>query len=71
MNYKRSRWAEAAVGEFTRHTFLNPATEDMQTIIGDLLCDLHHYTDQIGVDFNVALDAADSHYRYEVEHPDE
>tara|TARA_B110000093_G_scaffold136195_1_gene145941 strand:- start:178 stop:576 length:399 start_codon:yes stop_codon:yes gene_type:complete len=37
-----------------------------QEVIPDLLCDLRHLADRVGVDFNQALDSSDRHYAAEV-----
>ena len=38
---------------------------DNEEVLPDLLCDLHHLADSLGVDFNEALNSADRHYAEE------
>lgn len=42
------------------------AGEDLNIGVVDLLGDLHHLTDAVGVDWDKALDDSDRHYRAEV-----
>jgi len=57
MNDDRADWAEAALIEFRRIT----GTDD-EDALGDLLCDLMHWSDRNGGDFENALRLARLHY---------
>jgi len=60
MNARRAAWAAAAVTEFQRIT----GTDD-QDALGDLLCDLMHWSDRNDYDFEAALSRARGHYEAE------
>jgi len=60
MNDARAEWAEAAISEFRRIT----GTDD-EDALGDLLCDLMHWCDRNGCDFEDALRQAHVHYEAE------
>jgi hypothetical protein len=59
-NDDRAVWAAAALNEFRRIT----GTED-EDALGDLLCDLMHWSDRNGCDFDAALSRARMHYEAE------
>jgi hypothetical protein len=44
---------------------------DEETLLGDLLADLHHVADKNGIDWYAAEGQAQEHYTYEVNHPEE
>ncbi len=60
-NRTRAAWAEACVTVFTQHTGC-----DREDSLGDLLCDLMHWSEQHDFDFDIALDRARSHFEAEV-----
>lgn len=41
-------------------------SEEVPTIITDMLCDLHHLCDFLGVEFEALLRTADVHYQAEI-----
>lgn len=57
MNEDRARWADTAVEAFVDNTGSEP-----QDALPDLLCDLMHWCDRMGLDFNASLDRARSNY---------
>jgi hypothetical protein len=57
MNDARASWAGAAIYVFTRIT-----GTDIEDNLGDLLCDLMHWSDRHNFDFQIALDRAHCHY---------
>ena len=60
-NATRARWAEACVSVLLQHTGC-----DEEDALGDLLCDLMHWSHQRGFDFALALDRARGHYDAEL-----
>ena len=56
-NAKRAAWAAASL-----HTFMELTGCDEEDGLGDLLCDLMHWSLQHGFDFTAALDRARDHY---------
>jgi hypothetical protein len=60
MNNDRAQWAAEAIYAFQRVT----GTED-QDALGDLLCDLMHWCDRNGCEFEAALSRARMHYEAE------
>jgi len=60
MNAARSEWAAAALREFQRIT-----GTDHEDSLGDLLCDLMHWSDRNNFDFDAALCRAQWHYEAE------
>ncbi len=63
-NDHRAEWAAAALHEFQRIT----GTED-EDALGDLLCDLMHWSDRNSLDFEAALSRACMHYEAETADP--
>lgn len=61
-NSDRAGWALTAVRAFQQAT-----GSDDDTAIYDMLCDLHHLADEIGLDWDGLLGMADYHYEAEVE----
>jgi hypothetical protein len=53
-NEDRARWAKVALQAFDRETGSGLGEEGLH----DLLCDLGHYADTVGIDFTEALDRA-------------
>ena len=61
-NDSRAYLAALALVVFNRFA----SNGDHEEVLPDLLCDLHHLADRVGVDFNQALDSSDRHYLAEV-----
>ena len=64
MNDKRAAWAAAALRRFQQVT----GTDDEDSL-GDLLCDLMHWSDRNNCDFEAALCRARGHYEAETAPP--
>jgi hypothetical protein len=62
MNDRRAAWASAVLQQFRRLT-----GTDREDALGDLLCDLMHWSDRNNFDFELALDRARGHYRAETD----
>ena len=60
MNDSRAQWADAAI-----RTFMDQTGTDYEDSLGDLLCDLLHWSDRHNFDFDLALDRARDHYTEE------
>jgi hypothetical protein len=60
MNGERAGWAERAL----RH-YLDITGTDYEDALGDLLCDLMHWSDRNNFDFEAALFRARMHYEAE------
>ena len=60
LNADRADWAAAALREFQR-----VASADDEDTLGDLLCDLMHWSDRNNLDFDAALSRAQMHYEAE------
>jgi hypothetical protein len=65
MNDQRAAWAAAALQAFRYIT-----GTDEEDALGDLLCDLMHWCDRSGHDFNAALSRAGAHYEAETVPPE-
>jgi hypothetical protein len=65
MNADRAEWAAAAL----RHFRCSTGT-DYEDALGDLLCDLMHWSDRSNFDFELALDRARGNYQAETEGED-
>jgi hypothetical protein len=61
MNQRRVEWARKAIG-----AFIDATHTDEKDALVDLLCDLIHYADSVGVEFETAVTAAQGHYRAEI-----
>jgi hypothetical protein len=61
-NDERAEWAAESIRTFARVTCMDTANEDDDTILGDLLCDLMHWCDREGIDFDAVLGAARENY---------
>jgi hypothetical protein len=57
MNDARAEWADEAI-----KTFIARTGTDLEDSLGDLLCDLLHWSDRHNFDFDAALDRARFHY---------
>ena len=66
MNDRRANWADSTLQHFMRLTGCDGADA-----LSDLLCDLKHWCDQRGEDFELELARGDRHYRHEVAYPEE
>lgn len=64
-NQPRIEWAEIAIVVFQAVT-----GTDREDAAADLLCDLMHWCDANGFDFETELDQARDHYDYESKHDD-
>ncbi len=60
MNDQRAEWAAAALNRFCSIT-----GADYEDSLGDLLCDLMHWSDRSNFDFEAALFRARMHYEAE------
>lgn len=69
-NKDRAYWAERAIREFSHVTGLagsGDAEYDPTIPVADLLCDLRHYCDERGIDFDLCLTRANGNYKEEKE----
>jgi hypothetical protein len=60
MNNERSEWAAQAIAQFQSATHA-----DAEDLLCDLLCDLMHWADRSGDDFEAQLARASNHYEAE------
>jgi hypothetical protein len=69
---KNAQRAERAMNGLTFHARqLGPVDHDYETQISDLLTDLLHYCDQIGLNFKEILEISIINYDSEAEHSNE
>jgi len=69
-NANRADWAAAAVHTFadaTNQREKGQYTDDLHSIVSDLLADLMHYCRREGVDFDETLETARAHFNFERE----
>jgi hypothetical protein len=64
-NEDRAKWALAAVNAFAKETRMDEAGEELETILGDLFCDLRHLCDFHGLDFDHLASRSRSAYEEE------
>jgi hypothetical protein len=64
MNEWRAEAAEVALRSFEEFGY-EPNTEDDETILGDLLCDVRHFCDREGLDFDMLIERSRMHYTAE------
>jgi hypothetical protein len=65
-NDRRARWAREALETFARQSGQSADLLDGDTeVIGDLLCDLHHWADAHDVLWDQALARGEMHYEAE------
>ena len=68
---KRVACADSAIQGFARACGMADASgtpsEQGQTILGDLICDLMHWCDATGVDWGAAVLAGENHWSCEVD----
>jgi hypothetical protein len=69
LNDQRADWAEDVLAQFAMATFGEPMQDesDWEAALADLLCDLMHYCDRNGPDFDDALIAARHNYQEETD----
>jgi hypothetical protein len=69
-NHERAKRAEQAVIAYdgSDEAWERNAPQAV-VVVGDLLCDLHHLCDELGVRWLAALANGDRHYRDEKEEP--
>jgi hypothetical protein len=65
-NADRAKWAGSALQRFRKTT-----GADHEDALGDLLCDLMHWSDANNFDFGLALSRARGHYAGEIVEADE
>lgn len=65
-NAARSKWGGQLVAVFAALAGLDAPGEDDATRLGDLLADLMHWCDAVGVDFDDALRRARNHHHEEL-----
>lgn len=70
-NQERARWARDALAVFTEETFGGDHPDamhrdDLECAIGDLICDLLHFADQMSFDPQTILERGNAHYKTEV-----
>ena len=70
VNADRALWGEEALRVFMKRTGLEEV-DGFDTGLVDLLCDLHHLSDGLNLDFTDLLRQADNHYRCEVDPNDD
>lgn len=59
MNTKRANWAQEAMESVPAFAqMMTPKEGGPYTAVKDMLCDLMHFCDREGLEFDVALDAA-------------
>jgi hypothetical protein len=63
-NSERAERAEAALVAYIEHTGDSLRANDVETWVGDLLCDLRHFADAMGFEFNP--DAGEKNHDAEV-----
>ncbi len=63
-NEKRAEWAEVAIAAFAAEVRMHG--EESETIITDLLCDLMHFCNLNGIDFQGCVEMAEGNYREEL-----
>lgn len=61
-NSRRASWAAAALRPYGELVMPNGVTETPEVILSDLLADLRHLADAMGIDFDHAYGAACGHY---------
>lgn len=61
-NEDRANWAQTAITAYQKRV----GTDD-ESVLGDLLTDLHHWADQNGHDWESALASHDLHYTAETD----
>ncbi|QNJ90018.1 DUF4262 domain-containing protein (plasmid) [Mycolicibacterium fluoranthenivorans] len=62
----RAGWAGRALVAYATHLGGSSLTEEVETAASDLLCDMRHLFDALGVDWEAAVTRSDDHYRGEI-----
>jgi hypothetical protein len=62
MNHRRAATARVGILAFARATGLSVENDGLETVVGDLLCNIRHFCDEKNLDFDALLDHADGHY---------
>ena len=62
----RAGWAARALVAYAQHLGNGSLTEEVETAATDLLSDLRHLFDALGVDWEAAVSSSDDHYRGEI-----
>ena len=62
----RAGWAARALVAYAQHLGNASLTEKVETAATDLLSDLRHLFDAIGIDWEAAVSSSDGHYRGEI-----
>jgi hypothetical protein len=65
-NNIRAGWAARALVAYAEHLGGNNLTEEVETAAKDLLSDLRHLFDALGVDWQTALSSVEANYRREI-----
>lgn len=65
-NNIRAGWAARALVAYAQHLGNASLTEEVQTAATDLLSDLRHLFDALGIDWEAAVSASDEHYRGDI-----
>ena len=62
----RAGWAARALVAYAQHLGNASLTEEVETAATDLLSDLRHLFDALGIDWEAAVSSSDDHYRGEI-----
>ncbi len=62
----RAGWAARALVAYAQHLGNASLTEEVETAAADLLSDLRHLFDALGIDWEAAVSSSDDHYRGEI-----
>lgn len=65
-NGARAGWAARGLAAYAVHLGGATLTEEISVAAGDLLADLRHLFDALGLDWDGALESAEVHYRAEI-----
>ncbi|MDO2394781.1 DUF4262 domain-containing protein [Mycobacterium avium subsp. hominissuis] len=65
-NNIRAGWAARALVAYAQHVGGASLSEEIEVAAGDLLGDLRHLFDALGVDWDAAVEASGGHYRAEI-----
>ncbi|HEY5211714.1 MAG TPA: hypothetical protein VIJ38_01685 [Acidobacteriaceae bacterium] len=64
-NEQRAMWADSAIEKFKEETGQVHSGDANEEVLADLICDLIHWADHIGVDFEAAFETATMNYEAE------
>lgn len=62
----RAGWAARALVAYAQHLGKASLSEEVETAATDLMWDLRHLFDVLGVDWEAAVSSSDGHYRGEI-----